>query len=247
MRVTIDFYRHGLSCANAIDHYHWNKLPILWMHDPRLTKQGAVDAQQMSEVIEQPQIVLSSVLYRAIETASLLFHQSPVYVVPHIRERSMGVTNHALTPSQQRKRMHAELVSRVVYRFVSSNEEVFDHGTQGHDWDHFRGWLEQHLPLLCFLNRISMETTATLHIGMVGHSDFMREVFSKTQMNRPHHMGCIRLLYDYTQDARLQAVCPDPQIDDFQTLSSSHSLTCPGIINVGVAMPLEQVSVDDCF
>jgi broad specificity phosphatase PhoE len=114
--IKILFIRHGFSCANARQ-YHQGKDrwgPAGWlarkgkalMNDPQLTNYGIMNIETaaqpfLEEQKVQPDIVLSSTLLRAIQTAHFLFPKEKVYVAPYIRESGPGFDNIADRPQAQ--------------------------------------------------------------------------------------------------------------------------------------------------
>lgn len=96
MRVVIDWYRHGLSCANVL---HQRTLTGVisqaTIHDPDLTALGWRQAERTGKCLgklrDSYDLVGASVMSRAIETAMGIWggsgNPTTIHILPHVGER----------------------------------------------------------------------------------------------------------------------------------------------------------------
>ena len=78
------FMRHGLTIENELS-------IIVGSSDPSLSERGRQEIHSLKEHVVKPDIVLSSDLKRAYETAKILFPNIDVKAIPQLRERDFGV------------------------------------------------------------------------------------------------------------------------------------------------------------
>lgn len=196
----MDVYRHGNSCANALQSFSWQWWKLLWYPDPRLTRVGQKDiATRQKALVQQPDLVLCSSLYRAMETAALLFpKQRHIFVAPFLRERSRGPTNYPVSIPEQKNRK-APWHSKVCYDFVSHQGEFTQEATAS-DWYRFETWFNQTWATLLHKVGLSpqkwMGTSQTLHVAIIGHSYFIRHYFDQPSA-KPAHLALYRIPYKY--------------------------------------------------
>ena len=196
----MDVYRHGNSCANALQSFSWQVWKLFWYSDPRLSRVGKVDiVTREKERVKQPDLVLCSSLYRAMETAALLFpQQQQIFVAPFLRERSIGPTNYPLSIAEQKAR-NDSWHSRVCYDFVSHQGEFMDNATAS-DWPAFETWFNQTWATLLHKTGVEiqrwMESSTPLHVAIIGHSYFIQHYFVRDPP-KPAHLALYRIPYKY--------------------------------------------------
>lgn len=102
MRVTVYYIRHGESQANVVQHQQsCGTVKHLLMKDPPLTEKGIKTCEENSSSAPQVDIVLSSELLRAIQTALHTYPTRFVQVVPYLNELGTGLDNVPLSPGEQ--------------------------------------------------------------------------------------------------------------------------------------------------
>lgn len=77
------FIRHGLTKENELE-------LVIGSSDPPLSEKGKAELYSLKEYVVKPDIVFSSDLKRASETATILFPRSNVTYLPQLRERYLG-------------------------------------------------------------------------------------------------------------------------------------------------------------
>ena len=94
MRVTIHFFRHGESVANVVQHEQCcGSVSHLFIHDPVLTTKGENESHTAGACAPDVDVVLSSELLRAIQTALRTYPTRFVTVVPYLNELGGGMDN----------------------------------------------------------------------------------------------------------------------------------------------------------
>jgi len=79
----IYFMRHAKTQENT-EHV------VIGQNDPPLSEEGRKEIQFIKSIVVQPDVVFSSDLRRASETARLLFPNHEITLLPHLRERHFG-------------------------------------------------------------------------------------------------------------------------------------------------------------
>ena len=102
MKATVYYVRHGESEANVVQHQQGcGGIKHLLMKDPPLTEQGIQACKDNSSSVPEVDIVLSSQLLRAIQTAVYTYPNRFVQVVPYLNELGTGLDNVPLSPGEQ--------------------------------------------------------------------------------------------------------------------------------------------------
>ena len=106
MKLTLYMIRHGLSCCNILHHKDLRLNIINSFHkDPLLTKKGVEQSKRAGVYIKnripEVDIVLSSALFRAIETAHHMFPEKQIDVCPYICEKRPSLENFPYHPKNQ--------------------------------------------------------------------------------------------------------------------------------------------------
>ncbi len=166
--VWITWTRHGESETNAIARYapFYRQLErLLWL-DPALTPYGrrTAGAKSIRRKLGRPppDIVISSRLLRAIQTAQLIYPGQPVYAMYGLREIVFGLGNHTSSPEEQQPFL--DKPSLVTYVGSDAQDNVlpvfWENLTQFlHVWMARTGWVWGKRPL---------------RIAVVGHSRYFR-------------------------------------------------------------------------
>jgi broad specificity phosphatase PhoE len=201
----MDVYRHGNSCANALQSFSWHFWKLFWYSDPRLSRVGQADiALRKKDLVQQPDLVLCSSLYRSMETAALLFPQhNPIFVAPFLRERSRGPTNYPVSISEQKARQDP-WHKRVCYAFVS-HQGTFTEQATASDWPAFETWFNQTWATM--LHKAGQDiqqwvgSTKPLHVAVIGHSYFIQHYFDQDHA-KPAHLALYRIPYKYDRKSK---------------------------------------------
>ena len=89
MTLTIYWIRHGLSCANIHKYTH------AIIKDPKLSYDGIECSDKIANHIKfEPDLIISSTLRRAMETALSMFKKSdkPIISFPYISEKGLDIS-----------------------------------------------------------------------------------------------------------------------------------------------------------
>ena len=116
MKVTIYFIRHGESQANVIQHQtQCGAVHHLLMKDPTLTPKGVETCIDESTKAPKVDIILSSQLLRAIQTAVYTYPKRFVQVIPYLNELGTGLDNVPMDAGEQNAALgeHAKMVIRL--------------------------------------------------------------------------------------------------------------------------------------
>lgn len=140
--------RHGMTL--------WNELGKLQGHsDSPLTKQGKEDAQRLSKVMEQYpiDIIYSSPLNRAYDTAKLIFPNREIIKDDRLKEMSFG---------NAEGRLIKELLNEKEYDNLWNHPELFDRFENGESYQ------EVYDRLIDFLNDIKQNNEQHVFITIHG-------------------------------------------------------------------------------
>ena len=172
MKLSFYMIRHGLSCGNIIYHPDINLVPLnSFYRDPYLTEKGVEQSTKCSKYIESKlppiDIVLSSSLIRAIETALCMFPKNIIEIAPYICESVKTLENMPHDYKSQNKRLQEK---------VKNNERV-KHYTdcKGIHESNLKNFIKY---LLENYNVIDKE------IAVVTHSNFMMKILGVKQRMR---------------------------------------------------------------
>jgi broad specificity phosphatase PhoE len=190
--IKILFVRHGFSCSNARQYHHGTsgRFGKAFMKDPPLTNYAIAEITNVARPWLKrnkikPDIVLSSTLLRAEQTAHFLFPKKTVYVVPFIREHGFGKDNVARKPREQLMKfakaekdynkfaaklkmpgVKQSIHAPIDYHYVKNHWDE----AQQVNYDKFIMWLEQKI-----VPRVVSSQKKEYLIAVVGHSAFMRK------------------------------------------------------------------------
>jgi len=172
MKLSFYIIRHGLSCGNIIYHPDINLVPLnSFYRDPYLTEKGVEQSIKCSKYIETKlppmDIVLSSSLIRAIETALCMFPKNIIDVAPYICESVKTLENMPHDFKSQSKRLQEK---------VKNNERV-KHYTRK------KGLHESNLKefIMYLLENYNVNNK---EIAVVTHSNFMMKILGVKERMR---------------------------------------------------------------
>jgi broad specificity phosphatase PhoE len=181
MKVVIDWYRHGLSCANVLHQRTLTGgLKQVLLHDPDLTHLGWIQAIKTGKCLgslrKTYDFVGSSVMSRAIETAMGIWKntKTTIHVLPHISEN-----RHFLELDRQNApQAHIELLKHKMKAWETSHKvscnldySFLTHMTQGPSTEAF---YQSVLPPI--LRGLIKKNPAkkTIRLALVSHGAFIR-------------------------------------------------------------------------
>jgi broad specificity phosphatase PhoE len=229
LKIDMLFIRHGLSCTNVIKRYSTliHQLKRLVYTDPQVTHFGAIDIESVSNsgIFPKPDLVISSCLLRAIETADLLFNngQSKYYqsivVAPFIKELGPTAGNQPGTIRSQEKKLKkrfggsAHVHYDLVRNYPKSN--VFSDNCYISNYPQFQIWLERSLPYIMALNNIGWERKK-ITIAVVTHSNFMKKYLPSVQKDKPYHVGTRKLQFAYNRHTLKLSREPQKTIETYR-------------------------------
>lgn len=237
------FIRHGLSCTNVIQQYSkassLSQLQRGVYLDPPLTNWAAqaIDGVTLPPGLKDPDIILSSCLLRATQTALHLFPLRSVVVAPYIREDVPGLANRPATISHQQSVLR-ESGRRVSYELARQGvTDKFTSEVNSSDYNAFVIWLQQKLPILCAM--AAMENKHTVRtIAVVTHGRFMRKFLTKNgKPPTPRNVMMVRQRFQLTEQGVLQLISGLPS----QLMSHND-----GVVYAGIKSPetLEVLQAD---
>ncbi|CAK8990705.1 unnamed protein product [Durusdinium trenchii] len=192
-RIRLLLVRHGLSCANVIRHYS----PLLTMlqhkHflDPPLCDCGKRRTERAAKILkdEPVDLVLSSNLMRAIETAYLQFGHRPVHVIPHIGEAHHGIKKNLMQLGSrfgiiedldnEPRLPEAQLeILRDFYPDISVDYGWRNDTAEVSNWAAFEDFLKSKLlPELVLLHP---KSSSSYTIGIASHSIFLKNAIGRS-------------------------------------------------------------------
>lgn len=255
LTIKLLFIRHGFSCANMMKASgRWGRFKKAFVQDPPLTNRGIKDITAIQPTVEKelgvPDIVLSSTLLRAQQTANFLFPTKTVIVAPFIKELGSTYDNKANTPNIQKQvdkkakqlynsnRIHeGTQISPVKeqwntnYFFVTGkhsktrclrNAQVSWATAQEVNYNKFIFWLEDLIPCLFFKNLLKInKAKPILTIAVVGHSSFMAKYIETMEKGKPNNVGIVELYF-----------CLRKNINIYTLHKIKQDCGCPGIKNL---------------
>jgi len=214
-KVHLLLSRHGLSCAELIEHwiskYDWNgRTGII---DPELTGAGIYGSDLAGKDVERwlrekdldLDAVVSSQLLRELQSALIMYpqHTDPIQVAPFLEKERHGVSNRAKTRKQQ--------VDDLVKVTASSsnatgmpgqvNYKWLDRfGAETGDWQKFLHFLEQgFLPEL--VAKKNKPPGSTIVVAIVTHSMYIKDSVDKCRhfwKSKPAFNQVLDLEYMFT-------------------------------------------------
>ena len=172
MKLTLYLIRHGLSCCNILHHKDLRLNAINVMHkDPLLAHRGVDQSKRAGAFIQnkmpEVDLVFSSALFRAIETAHHMFPGRTINVCPYICEKRPSLENFPYHPRNQLRRIKTHIKDLEQIKFPSHSN-----GISGSD---FKKFIEYMLENFTVKNKC---------IAVVTHSNFLVDILKlKERMN----------------------------------------------------------------
>lgn len=198
MIVDIVYIRHGLSCSNAIQEYGklTDKMKLLFYGDPPLTQfsvNNIKTIQNKKVKTSTVDILLSSVLLRAIQTGLHLFPKKKMHIVPYIKESVLGPTNNVKSLEYQKKFLKGAK-NRIDYNYVAKDSKYLSFANKS-SHAMFINWLSKELPNL--IKMYGLDKRKRIKIAVVTHSIYMKKNLSETKVDKPFNVGMARLRYKF--------------------------------------------------
>lgn len=217
MKVDLIFIRHGLSCTNVIKSYNSfvHQVKRLSYTDPQVTHFGELDINKLAKtkILPKPDIILSSCLLRAMETAAFTFpsNEKQIFVTPFIKEMGPTAGNQPGTVESQRKRFNNRIdgknsSDRLNYSFAIDRDSKFIKECFESNLSSFLKWLEVSLPYLLVANNLSMNRKKIV-IAIVTHSNFMKKFLRSKATDKPYHLGAYKLSFMYNKSDLFFSEC----------------------------------------
>jgi hypothetical protein len=217
IKVKLFFIRHGFSNANQMKASGtWGRFRKNFIIDPPLTSDSIDEIirerKNIKNIIKTPDIVFSSVLLRAQQTAHYLFPNKVVHVAPWIKEIKPGRDNTPNTPMIQRMKIQDPRLKKITRKHNGVHEPIYTGfvwkskqwlpGALKSDYNFFmQNWLPTHIRdiILTKKNKNGTPVPTELSIAVIGHSAFMRKFIAKTK-DKPNNVGIIQLQYCYSYE-----------------------------------------------
>ncbi len=179
--------------AESVNNRCWYCKLFLGMRDPPLSPRGEAQARAAGDDLRargvRVDVVLSSHLLRAIQTAALAFPDATVHVAPRIGEVTFtgrscywGPGICATPRADQRSYLGPEISSRVDWSYVGGDDgENSDEALGGKpDWGAFATWLAGHEEL----------TPANGTVAIVSHGTFLEKQPLASCFGHPRNTQC---------------------------------------------------------
>jgi len=131
MKLSFYLIRHGLSCGNIIYHPDINLVPLnSFFRDPYLTEKGVEQSNKCSVYVKnklpQIDIVLSSPLIRAIETALCMFPDNIIEIAPYVCESVRTLENIPHNYKNQNKRLQEKVKNHERVKHCTHNKGLHE-------------------------------------------------------------------------------------------------------------------------
>lgn len=216
--INLYLIRHGYSCANykkdiAKTFLEKLKFFLTKPQDPHLSDKGINDLLNYNINIPKPDLIFSSYLVRAMQTASYLFPKRRIRVAPHIGEIGYGRDNTPSKPSVQYKKLHDtrhKNSSIIIYPYLGEGkyekdknirlknlDNLFEKtkikvGNPIDDFNKFLIWLDKY---------IKKSSKKINNIVVVSHGNYMKKLFRSLNIdnnpdknNKPNNASIIKLV-----------------------------------------------------
>lgn len=233
IKVTIYFIRHGFSCANSLQNYGWKgriqKAIDPRGFDPELTyyaiNQIRNERKNITKIIGgDPDIVISSILLRAIQTGRYLFPKNKIVVAPFLKEFGFGVDN---IPSNPKKHIEKDpnLRKNVIYDLVLSGNK-FKSWTKKDDYNKFMyEWLPEFLRYI-LQEQPRIKYKHGIKIAIIGHSGFMKKYIQSVEKDTINNIGIVELHFCFNLKKRKMYAINCPKIKSFQGINCDKMGQC---------------------
>ena len=224
-QIKIIFIRHGFSCANAKKASGlWGRISKSAIRDPALTNRGIDDVRKAARDMKgiKPDVVMSSTLLRAQQTASFLYPNKRVIVAPFISETGFGLDNTSNPPQFQEhefrksirkyynynkaRKGHYELKGKMMgqipmyYGFVTGKRDYPLRNAKGIQKARV-SWKVANKPsynkflfwLQYALPYLINKNKQHITVVVVGHSHFMKKNIETEIKAKPNNVGMVEL------------------------------------------------------
>jgi broad specificity phosphatase PhoE len=220
--INLYFIRHGYSCANYKKDIARNFLEKLIFFftkpkDPHLTDKGIEDLKnykkRLCDKIPKPDIIFSSYLLRAMQTASYLFPNRKINIAPHVGEIGYGRDNTPNKPSIQYKNFRTERNknrSILLYPYLGEKKFETDKKRRLNDLDNlFKNYkikvdkpINDFKKFLIWFNQYIQNSSKKINnIVVVSHGNYMKKLFrslnidiNKDVNNKPNNASIIKIV-----------------------------------------------------
>lgn len=178
-QVELYIARHAISCANVMQEYGQSGL-FEQMSDPMITDCGVDLSKSAGVALREkdirPDLVLSSYLLRAQETAHNMFPGSEITPVPFIGELGDGSANVPTSAKDQQKRITMRYGLKSIDRDLQYMDDKMwgtNEKRKGGHWLQFTAFLEHNL-----LPRLPeyLKKKDTLKVVLVTHNEYMKAI-----------------------------------------------------------------------
>jgi broad specificity phosphatase PhoE len=233
VKVEIIFTRHACSCANTIQRFGTARDQNVRFGyvDPELSSSGLrdVDLKYLVHLPRNVSAVMCSTMLRAQETASHLFSNRTITVVPYIKEIGLvsGENKLSSSPKDQMAVLGTGFAEKIDYQYVTKNSGGVEWTKNAHDYN-YRKFL---LFVANWATNKSKETDMRrFRIVVVTHSLVMMEIFGTRDM--PQNL-CMAVKRFWVTDRKNINLSDDtPEVLSFDT-------TTKGVPFLGVPLPAE--------
>lgn len=253
--VEIYFIRHGFSCANAKKAYglFHQKISRFKEYDPQLTSYAQEQIRRLQPQLSKqgfsPDIVFSSVLLRAIQTAHNLFPYNNVYVAPYIKELGFTYDNTPIIPEEQMVKINDN--KKIRYDFVYSKNRKRGLAkwkkAQEIDYSKFLDWLANTaIPTIEKIDEnLQRKRGKLLRIAVVTHGHFMKKYLPNVANDKPNNVSIAKINYCMKSIHKLvitnQIECQCLGIDSFKNPKKSENRYCNRMIFGGFPKPNKDI------
>lgn len=210
MRIVVDYIRHGLSCSNVIPIYGLRvDRPI----DPPLTDLAFEYITKYGhEMVEPVDLVFSSTMLRAEETAMCLFPRRRIIIAPFMKEIGRGRENILLDYADRSH--NGNDYSNVVVgnppEWTDDAQQTSPHNFVDWLYDYVEEWLKGD-PLRIHSERV--------YVAITTHHNVIQKLFNLTTTS-PNNVSRIRITYKnrrrirlpYKQSVRFDGMVPPDEI-----------------------------------
>ena len=216
--VTVDFYRHGISCANILQPQGVFQAPLKvpdiltnkGLENPSLTSVGAAEARKAGRALVeagvQYDLVCSSPLARAVQTAYLMLVEprghgsAPIHILPHLREHNPlgspdNSVDHTLRDPEFLAQIdkHETLSGDLVTAVLDTDSLKLYAGAGDRGGGDLQKFLRETLPL--FLDRSAPGQRDEVRVAVATHSGLMKSGLGLTKL--PLNNSCVRVICEY--------------------------------------------------
>jgi broad specificity phosphatase PhoE len=192
MILNLFFIRHGFAYNNAVSKLTGIYCPLHKLcKDPSLTEFGKLTSSELANMLSfEPDLILSSVLLRSIETALYMFPTKSIVVVPHLSENLFGLDN-TVSTIDRHKLILKNNFDRVDYQFVrnKANPNYFSNDSQLPSFEKFLHWLAENITMVTQIH------SPEINIAIVTHSYLMYHHIPINQPYYPKNNAILKQVY----------------------------------------------------